>query len=106
MSDAEINILLQEHAAYKKLYESLTDFGQDKKLPVEKLDFVKARLFDTSVLVNRISRGESEKFNSKKFWEDYSKTFLKKILSVRDSILLELQSKPGSLPNIPVKSAE
>lgn len=48
--------LKKENEALKKLYESLLDFGQDNKLPKEKLDFVKARVFDTTVLLNRIEK--------------------------------------------------
>ena len=52
MTDTE----LKEYEAYKKLYDSLTDFGQTPELPVEKLDYVKARVFDTTVLLNRIKK--------------------------------------------------
>ena len=53
--------LVAEHEALRKLYDSLTDFGQDSKLPVEKLDYVKARVFDTTVLLNRINRSANLK---------------------------------------------
>lgn len=46
----------KEFEAYKKLYESLLDFGQDgHKYPTvnAKLDYVKARVFDTTVLLKR-----------------------------------------------------
>jgi len=45
----------QELEAYKKLFDSLINFGQDKNTPVQKLDYVKARVFDTMVLLNRIN---------------------------------------------------
>lgn len=51
---SEIEELKRENEALKKLYDSLKNFGQDDKLPKEKLDFVKARVFDTTVLLNRI----------------------------------------------------
>lgn len=53
--------LLKETAeceAYKKLYESLLDFGQTPEIPVKKLDYVKARVFDTTVLLNRIRKSQ------------------------------------------------
>ncbi|HKR06727.1 MAG TPA: hypothetical protein VJY62_18980 [Bacteroidia bacterium] len=55
MKPNDLNKLKQEHEAYKRLYDSLLDFGQDKKTPVEKLDYVKARIFDAFVSVNRIN---------------------------------------------------
>jgi hypothetical protein len=58
----EIEKLKQENEALRNLYESLLDFGQDNKLPKEKLDFVKARVFDATVLLNRIAKS----FNIKK----------------------------------------
>lgn len=46
----------KEFEAYKKLYDSLTDFGQRPDTPLHKLDYVKARVFDTTVLINRINQ--------------------------------------------------
>ncbi len=48
--------LKQKNEALKMLYNNLLDFGQDNKLPKEKIDFVKARVFDTTVLLNRIEK--------------------------------------------------
>lgn len=45
---------VKEFEAYKKLYDTLTDFGQRPDTPLNKLDYVKARVFDTTVLINRI----------------------------------------------------
>ena len=44
----------KELEAYKKLYDELKDFGQRPDTPLHKLDYVKARVFDTTVLLNRI----------------------------------------------------
>lgn len=52
--DKSTEYLKKENEALKQLRSSLLDFGQDNKLPKEKLDFVKARVFDTIVLLNRI----------------------------------------------------
>ena len=45
----------KEFEAYKKLYDSLTDFGQRPDTPLHKIDYVKARVFDTTVLLSRIN---------------------------------------------------
>lgn len=44
----------QQLQAYKNLYDSLTDFGQRNEPNNVKLDYVKARVFDTWVLLKRI----------------------------------------------------
>ena len=49
-------ILKKENEIYKNLYDSLLDFGQDKNIPIVKLDYVKARVFDTTVLLNRLNK--------------------------------------------------
>lgn len=49
---------------YKSLYESLLDFGQDKQTPRQKLDFVKARVYDTSVLIKRLEKSLNADINS------------------------------------------
>ena len=46
----------KEFEVYKKLYDKLKDFGQRPETPLHKLDYVKARVFDTTVLLNRINR--------------------------------------------------
>jgi len=51
--------LEDEKEIYKKLYEDLLDFGQDDQLPSVKLDFVKARVFDTTVLLNRLKKSNN-----------------------------------------------
>ena len=53
---SEIEILKKENEALRKLYESLLDFGQDNTLPLERYDFIKSRVFDTMVLVNRLKK--------------------------------------------------
>lgn len=45
----------KEFEAYKRLYDELKDFGQRPETPLHKLDYVKARVFDTTVLLNRIN---------------------------------------------------
>lgn len=52
----DIEILKKELEIFKKLYDSLYDFGQDSKMPIEKIDYVKARMFDAAVSLNRISK--------------------------------------------------
>jgi hypothetical protein len=53
---SEIEKLKAENEIYKKLYESLLNFGQTPELPVKKLDYVKARVFDVTVSLNRLNQ--------------------------------------------------
>jgi hypothetical protein len=53
MNEQEIERLKAENEALRQLYTSLLDFGQDSKLPLERYDYIKARVFDTTVLLNR-----------------------------------------------------
>ena len=53
---SELDILKKENEALRQLYESLLDFGQDGTLPKARYDFIKARVFDTMVLLNRLKK--------------------------------------------------
>jgi len=59
MLNSHTEKLEQENEAYRKLYSSLLDFGQDPRLPVQKLDYVKARVFDCSVMLKRIEKSST-----------------------------------------------
>jgi hypothetical protein len=58
ISILEFNKVKEERDIYKTLYESLLDFGQTIELPVKKLDYVKARVFDAWVSIKRINLPE------------------------------------------------
>jgi len=53
---SELEYLKKENEALRKLYESLLDFGQENTLPKARYDFIKARVFDTFVLLNRLKK--------------------------------------------------
>lgn len=56
----ELEYLKKENEALRKLYNSLLDFGQDNTTPIERYDYIKARVFDTIVLLNRLKKSINE----------------------------------------------